>query len=422
METPRHDRVAVVGGVCSPRHVESPLARLLGWFSSGALLRPDRDVPSTVDLARALASTVGVPGLHDARVQQITRAVGPAEHLILVLVDGLGLELVESLPASAFLRRHQALELRAVYPSATAAALTSLATGEWPAQHALPGWWTYLPERDLTLTTLPCIERFGGAPFESLGITPAEVFPAAALLARYPRDTLSIQPASIADSTYSKWVRGDGVTGALGYTTFDGGVDAAIDRVRRARRPTYTYLYTPIVDAMAHTHGPDAIVVREAVREIDRAIARLARGLGGRARIVVSADHGLVTVAESRKHVFGPTDDVGKTLRCAPTGEPRAPLFHVRPGAREAARAALEARLGDRFALLDTDEALGLGLFGPLPPTAVARARLGDLVGVAQEEDVVLWRDEHGPTGTERLRGYHGGMLPSEMRIPLVVA
>lgn len=421
MGTPGRGRVAVVDAMCSPPHVEPPLARLLGWFSSGALLRPDRDVPSTVDLARAIATTVGVPGLHDARVQQITRAVGPAEHLILVLVDGLGLELVESLPAGAFLRRHRALELRAVYPSATAAALTSLASGEWPAQHALPGWWTYLPERDLSLTTLPCIERFGGAPFESLGIEPAEVFPANALLARYPRDTLSIQPASIADSTYSRWVRG-GVTEALGYATFDDGVDAAIDRVRRARRPTYTYLYTPIVDALAHAHGPDATLVREAVREIDRAIARLARGLGGRARILVSADHGLVTVAEARKHVFGPTDEVGRALRCAPTGEPRAPLFHVRPGARDAARAALEARLGGRFALLDTDEALQLGLFGPSPPTPVARARLGDLVGVAREEDVVLWRDERGPSGTERLRGYHGGMLPAEMRIPLVVA
>lgn len=394
--------------------------RLTGWWAERTLLRPDRDAPSTVDLARALASLCGVEGQDGPRAAQVARAIGPAEHLVLVLVDGLGLELVEALPPGAFLRRHLRGELRAVYPSATAAALTSLATGLWPAQHAVPGWWTHLPSRGLTVTSLPCIERWSGEPFQARGLTPAEVFPAAPLLARYRRDAASVQPAHIADSTYSRWVRG--ATAAAGYEAFEEGVDATLARVRAAPGPTYTYLYTPAVDALAHACGPDDVATRDLVQVVDEAIARLAAGLGDRGRVVVSADHGFVRVGADRKHLVEEGDDVASLLRCPPTGEPRAPLLHVRPGELGRVRERFTARFGERFALLDVDAALGLDLFGPDAPTAEGRARLGDLVAVARGEDVLLYRERGQPSGVERLVGYHGGLLPAEMRIPLVVA
>lgn len=394
--------------------------RLTGWWTDGTLLRPDRDVPSTVDLARALAHLAGVGGQDGPRAAQVARSIGPVDHLVLVLVDGLGLDLVEALPPSTFLRRHLRQELRAVYPSATAAALTSLATGLWPAQHAVPGWWTHLPSRGLTVTSLPCLERWSGAPFEARGLTPAEVFPAAPLLPRYARDAASVQPAHIADSTYSRWVRG--ATATAGYEEFSAGVDATLARIRAAPGATYTYLYTPVVDAAAHARGPDDVATRDLVRVIDREVERLAAGLGDRGRVLVSADHGFVRVGPDRKHVVEEGDDLASLLRCPPSGEPRAPLLHVRPGEERRVRERFTARFGERFALLDVDDALALDLFGPDPPTAEGRARLGDLVAVARGEDVLLYREGGQPSGVERLVGYHGGLLAAEMRIPLVVA
>src|SRR3990172_3184585 len=123
------------------------LERVLGWFESGALLHPSAEAPNTVDLSRALASLAGVGGLEmSPAALQLAELIGEAGHYVFVLVDGLGMNLIEEQPTGAFLRNHLALELRAVFPATTAAALTSLATGLWPAEHAVPAWWTYLPE------------------------------------------------------------------------------------------------------------------------------------------------------------------------------------------------------------------------------------------------------------------------------------
>lgn len=178
--------------------------RLLRWFAEGTLLRPDPGTPNSVDLALALASLSGASVPRTDGADHVARRIGAAEHLVFVLVDGLGLELVERLPEASFLRRHLAMSLRTVFPSATASALTSMATGLWPNRHGVPGWWTYLPDHDLSVTALPFVERWSGDPLDARGVAASTLFPAATLLPGYRRDVASFMPAPIADSAYSR--------------------------------------------------------------------------------------------------------------------------------------------------------------------------------------------------------------------------
>src|SRR5688500_3321567 len=98
----------------------SPVDRLPGWFADGSLLRPDPAEPNTVDLAQTLAVLSGVALPRTPNVEMLAGRIGVADHLVFVLVDGLGVEILRRLPESSFLRRHLALELRSVFPSATA--------------------------------------------------------------------------------------------------------------------------------------------------------------------------------------------------------------------------------------------------------------------------------------------------------------
>ena len=146
----------------------SDIDRLLGWFGDGSLVRPDAALPGTVHLSRALASLAGASGIEiEPPVARIAAAIGEAEHYVLVLVDGLGMNLIDELPDSSFLRRHVAMELQSVFPSSTAPALTALFTGCWPSEHAVTGWWTYLPDAGITSTILPFIERFSERPLSA---------------------------------------------------------------------------------------------------------------------------------------------------------------------------------------------------------------------------------------------------------------
>jgi len=132
-------------------------------------------------------------------------------------------------------------------------------------------------------------------------------------------------------------------------------------------------------------------------------------------RIVVSADHGQIDVADGDTCLLPDGDPMLDVLLAAPSGDPRVPLFHVRPGRRAEFEAMFHDRFGQRFALLTADEAASTQLLGPAV-SAGTRALLGDYAAIPGTASVLRHRPE------TPMRGYHGGMTPAECRIPLIVA
>ena len=137
---------------------------LVHAFESGSLTRPRHDRPNLVDLARAIVKLSGGRGLDlSPSAGEIAAKIGDANHLVLVMADGVGMNLVESMPRSSFLSKCLHDELLTVFPSTTSVALTSLTTGEWPGRHAITGWWTHLPDLGSSATILQYTSRNGGA-------------------------------------------------------------------------------------------------------------------------------------------------------------------------------------------------------------------------------------------------------------------
>ena len=301
-------------------------SRVGEWLREGRLLAPLSSAPSSVDLARALGTWAGadVAPLSPA-ARQIYESFDDGRQLVFVLVDGLGCNLLSTLPASAFLRRLPARDLRAVFPSTTAAVMTSLATGAWPGQHAAPGWFTYLPEHDRTATLLPFVDRFSGEPLEQCGIDPGGVFPLPPLARSMRARFRPVHPAAIAGSVYTRHHWGhEGVA----YGSLAEGVDTVVTAARdgvqaaAAGRRTLHFLYIPSVDSAEHHHGMESAEAAAALREVDDEIGRLSAELDD-ARLVLSSDHDMITVPDSARHVISADDPLLELLRAPPSGEPR---------------------------------------------------------------------------------------------------
>lgn len=108
----------------------SDVDRLLAAFESGSLLRPSPDSLNIIDLSRAIALTAGAQGIEPTpRTDRIINSIGSQEHLLFILADGLGMNLIEPLAETSFLSSHLMFELSTVFPSATAVALTSIRYG-----------------------------------------------------------------------------------------------------------------------------------------------------------------------------------------------------------------------------------------------------------------------------------------------------
>jgi len=394
--------------------------KLLEKFARGDLLRPDPEVPNLVDLARALAFrggdeaadlTPGARGLVDQ--------IGDAEHLIFVLADGMGLNLVEELPASSFLAAHRVGELRSVFPSTTATVLTTLATGAWPNQHGVTGQWTHLSEIGGAAAILPFAARSGGRSLASLGLTVEQVFPLAPVLGRMKRDVLALFPSRIVNSVTSTYFSGG--RPRFGYESLPEAAEAIVERVRTAASPTYTYFYSPRIDTETHWLGVRHDDVRSAVNELNRIVERVAEGVAGKARIVLAADHGLLDASVTARHWIKPSEHLFSAVRASPSGDDRVLYFHLREGVAERFRGWLKAQYDDRFLLVSIDEAEELQLFGPGPIAPRVRERFGDLLMISAGPDVIEYVPTAGIGRRVDLNAYHSGLSPAEMRVPLVV-
>ena len=397
----------------------SDIERLMAAFESGDLLRPSADGPGLVDLANAIASVMGSDGvpLGDS-ARRIAGLINGAEHLVLVAVDGLGMDAVRSLGHDAFIPGHVKMQLQSVFPTSTPVAFTSLATGRWPSGHGVIGWDAYVPEGDCVATIIHFVRRSDGKNLSKLGVSPQQLYPVPSTVGGFCRDSLSLLPKDLVNSEYSTYVAGG--TPQRGYDTLARAVNTAVQRVLNAKRPTFTYLYTPIVDSTAHEYGASHEKTLSAALQVDREVARLVEGLPDRAVVVLTADHGLLDTDEQLSQRIEPD---GQLLECVvgePWGDKRVANFRVRPGDEGRFERLFKERFGDLFYLIGIDEAEGLELYGPGKLSTVTRSRLGSHIALSAGADILSY-----PFATtqeeKRMVSHHSGLSLSEMLVPLAV-
>lgn len=396
--------------------------RVEGWLSEGRLLRPieadGAGPPNTVDLARAVAHIGGAPlADDDYAAAALADRIGRDRPLLFVLVDGLGDLFVDRLNESTTLGRAERIDLRSVFPSTTAAALTAIVTGEWPATHAVPTWFTHLHSREITATILPFVERDSETALQRFGVKPAEAFPCPSRLAAIPGPLRTYHPRAISNSEFTTYGRGAWPTDP--YDHLRDAVASVVERMAEQGETGVHYLYLPMLDAASHRVGPEGSDTGRALRAVDRAIGTIVEALDGRARIAISADHGAIGVEPSGMSLMQPDDPILDELHTPPHGEPRVPMFCVRDGRADAFAGAFRERWGADWALLSRDDAEDLALFGPGRLSDLAAERIGGYLAISAGNEVIVYGEPGN--GQLALKGFHAGLRPEEMSIPLLL-
>ena len=305
--------------------------RLEAELRAGRLLRPSEDTLNVVDFGNAVAAAVGASGRPVTRgAETIAGLIGPTDHLVFVAADGFGAATVESLDPDSFPRRHVAATLHTVIPSTTASAFTSMATGEWPSRHAAVGWYTYVPKVDAVTTIIPFVRSVDESPLTDLGLTVEEALPIPSLLGGIERSSLSFVPAEFAYSTFSAYLSGG--TPRAGYSSLAEAIEGVATRVRTATGPTFTYMYVPHVDMSGHEMGFSHPQTLAAAAAVGQALEALSAAVAGRARIVMTADHGGLDARGDDIHMISASDPLMGLLEHEPSGDSRVVYFHVRAG------------------------------------------------------------------------------------------
>ena len=399
----------------------SDVDRLLAAFDSGELLRPSAEIPNIVDLANAVAGLGGGNGVTSTpNARAIAENIGPAEHLVVVAADGLGMNIVRAMAPGSFLPGHVAQELLTVFPSSTPVVFTSFATGQWPSVHGVPSWHVYLSEIDAVATIIHFVRRSDEKSLSELGVDRAQAYPLPSRSWDHDREALSVVPEGILDSAFSTYSAAGGPQ--RGYQTLHEAINMTVERVSKADGPTYTFVYYPAVDMVTHQYGTEHENVAKVVAELDHELSRLRSSLPWNARLIVTADHGLLDSDGATTYEITPTDDLVQYLVREPWGVERCVQFEVKRGKESGFERAFRERFGDSFYLMKTEDVERLELYGPGPIGHLTRRRLGTHVAISSGPAVMAYfRPDGSDEGPPKV-STHSGLAPDEMLVPLVIA
>ncbi|TAJ20376.1 MAG: hypothetical protein EPO65_03945 [Dehalococcoidia bacterium] len=255
-----------------------------------------------------------------------------------------------------------------------------------------------------------------------LGVPGDALMPGTPVLPRFDRDTALIMPANIIDSVFTRWMAGS--TQRIGYHRQAEVVSSTVHRVRTAPGPTFTYLYTPVPDTIAHEAGMDSPAATAAIDALDAHLDEIEESLAdvrGGVRILVVADHGHLGIDNSARLEVADGDAVHGHLLAPPAGDLRTQFWHVKPGEHTRFEGAFRERFGAHFLLLRASTVEELGLLGPSPWSTETRARLGDYLSIARGAASLRYAGFSGRDGYLRMRSSHSGLTPSEIEVPLVL-
>jgi Type I phosphodiesterase / nucleotide pyrophosphatase len=368
---------------------------------------PSYGESSLADLsASILASLTGDAAANVLGLPEVGR-------VCLLIVDGLGLELLRDHQAAAPFLAELAFNSRpltAGFPSTTVTSLGSLGTGLVPGVHGMLGYQVAIPGEGRLLNGLRWpkdVDPVAWQPQPTIyeqaaaaGVTTVHVAPRAYRNSGLSRATLRGADYRAANSL-----------GALAALAVD--ALGASDRV-------LVSAYHGNLDGCGHEFGVSSPAWVNELAHVDKLAEQIAAGLPYGSILYVTADHGMVNV--------GPEDRIDADAEGSPLrdgvallgGEARMRHVYTRPGAADDVLAVWREVLGERAWVMSREEAVKDGLFGPAdtPVSDVIAARIGDVVAAcAGTWAVICSRDEPLESSLE---GMHGSLTPTEQLVPLL--
>ena len=381
--------------------------------------RPGYGAATLADVLPGAATALGVPverGDLAADPLGLAEALGGARRVAVLLVDGLGADLLRAhpdlAPTLAALARPVG-DLSAPCPSTTPVSLATLGTGLPPGSHGILGFVTAVPGEQSDAGEDRALNHVQWAddPDPDTWQARRTVFEQAA------DDGVAVTavgPYAYAGSGLTRAVyRGAEYTGSVSHGDLTALVLAALAAAPRS----LVYGYLPELDLTGHVRGVDSAAWRAQLTFIDRVVEKLVDGLPDDAALLVTADHGMLDVPKDTRLDLDEHPEVTDGVRLL-AGEPRARYVHAEPGAAADLLDRWRGVLGDRAWVASREEAVASGIFGAVDEALAPR--IGDVVALARG----TWAFTAGQRepGPSRLRAYHGSLTATELAIPLLTA
>ena len=326
----------------------------------------------------------------------------------LLIVDGLGWELLRAHQAAAPVLAELAFNSRpltAGFPATTVTSLGTLGTALPSGAHGMLGYQVAVPGEGRLLNGLHW---------------PKDIDP----VAWQPKPTVyeraaaaGVAPAHVAHGAYA----GSGLTRAAlrgadyrRANSLGALADATATALNDSERALVT-AYHGDVDALGHQFGASSPSWTFQLAHVDKLAEQIAGSLPFGPVLYVTADQGMVNVGPDDRFDVDATPALREGVDLL-GGEPRARHVYARPGAAADVLATWREILGEHAWVASREEAIKDGWFGSVDDAMTAR--IGDVVAAAAGTTAII--ASRAEPLESALIGMHGSLTSAEQLVPIL--
>jgi len=367
------------------------------------------------------------------------KEVQNSDKIIMFFIDGFGYyqwtKYYEKLNFfKNFTANGKIIPLTTIFPSTTAATVTTINSGLTPNRHGLPEWTVYFKEIDMIINTLPFMpilktDRKSFARKANPGI----LFKGKTIYQTLKENRIksfTFLSSAYAFSEYSNLIyRG---SRRIPFDDLADLFSKLVKIVERTKGKAYFYVYIGNIDGVAHEFGPHTEEYRTELEILNYLLQnafvnQINKKVASKTTVMITADHGEINVSPEKTYYLNKFNALrknfaksknGKTI--LPTGSARDIFIHVKNGKIDETKKFLQNKLRKIAKVIAIKEAFKMNLFGIGEPTKQLKDRVGDLLVLPYKNHVIWYK--HSKDEKFKLRGHHGGLSKDEMMTELAIA
>lgn len=251
---------------------------------------------SILNLMASIAEGFGKKTNYSSLEELKKEDIKNAKNVILIILDGLGYEYLERYGRNSELAKHLKTKLTSIFPAATTACIPAFLTGSSSYEHGMTGWHAFLREIGMIVIPLRHITRFGEF---NLKVPPEKIYRLRPFSSLLNAKSYILNPKEFYKSSFNLATKGKSTL--TGYSSIKDMFDK-IARISKKPGKKYVYAYYKNPDALIHEYGNESRKVLTEFKKIDAAFKKILKKMENtNSLIIVTADHGLITVPKNKR-------------------------------------------------------------------------------------------------------------------------
>lgn len=402
------------------------------------IVYPQYGGTSLLNISSTILSLFGVKPLKPLLPQEYYQKALDAEKVILFLVDGLGNELFQKEALKHTFFKNLAGKgfyspLTTVFPSTTAAAVSSLYSGLTPFEHGLPEWYVYFPDLDVVLESLP-FKPVDQKDYDKTIDPPEDILFNNKTIFEYLKEvgvvSFSLLSKGTVDSLYTRSsCKGSTIAG---YEGVEDMVNLLVKLISETKGKAFFNVYYPSIDTAEHQFGVWTKQVELELTKLANVLQtdfaeKMGDNLASKIAIFLTSDHGQLTINLDKTIYLDEIEHLVECLKISrngktipPTSGTRNAFLNIKEEKLDFVMQFLKKELKGKAIVMKMDSAFEEHLFGDRDNNSRFIDRTGNLLLIAVSDYTLGY---HYTSDFElKLIGRHGGLSASEMLIPFVCA